>query len=164
MYQNDMQGAREANAADMQHNKARGAAPYTAAANHSNSISAAVGPDPQVTLISNPITPKVSGKFRITAQLCVNDATVDDPVSFSLVRDPTSATGAPGGTPLPPTVPAKQDAGHTSGDATVTLTYIDAIPLGSGAHVWGITALSAAGHNLTLAAGTSIITLEELPG
>ena len=162
MLQNDMQGAREANAADLQHNKARAAAASTAASTATAAEnSAPIGPATQVTWISPPFTPKVSGRVKIIATLFVNDVTVDDPVSYQLVRDPVAATGAPGGTLIGSVV--KQDAGHTSGDATVTLTWIDVVAPPFVAHTWGITGLSAAGHNLTVATAGATTVLEELP-
>lgn len=149
--------------AEAQRAKASAAAAVSAGSNHNEAMPAApIGPAAEVTWIGNPITPRVSGKFRVTACCTVLDTAVDDAIVFQLVRDPTAATGAPGGTRVGPQ--QEQDSGHVSGHASVSITWIDDVggpPFA--AHKWGITAASGAG-NLSINQDQSVVVVEELPG
>ena len=122
-----------------------------------------LGPAPQLTFIGPAVTPKVSGKFMVIGTISVTDATVDDTCTVQLYRDPTSATGAPGGTPIGAPTPVA--AGHTSGIAAGFAATTDSVggpPFA--AHHYGISIVSATGANLSLADFNAELVIVELPG
>lgn len=126
---------------------------------HETLFAIPVGPATQVTAISLPFTPKISGKVKVIAALTVTDAAVDDDVTFQIIQNPTSATGAPGGVALGSILHV--DSGHVSGHATATPPVLAFnLPLNTPA-TFGITAKSV-GNNLTTVSG--ILIIEELPG
>lgn len=111
-----------------------------------------------VTYISAAFTPQTSGRVRISAVFSAIDATAGDELIFQLYRNPTNATGAPGGTAIGPVATTTAQSASISG----TLVWIDTVPINAAA-TWGISVASGGAHNVSLGSGTCSITLEELP-
>jgi hypothetical protein len=127
--------------------------------NHISQLNAAgITPALQVTWISSPVTPKVSGKFLVIGVISATDATVDELVTAQLYRDPVNATGAPGGTAIGPIVLATNASAN---GVTATIAWIDTVST-TATHTWGISLV--AGHNLTVGVNNAAIIAIELPG
>jgi hypothetical protein len=107
----------------------------------------------QVTAISTAYTPVASGVVTVIAEAYGVDVTVDDPLGFGLVRNPTSTTGAPGGVSIGTT--PEGSSSHVGGLYTITLSFTETLPIGVPVR-YGITANSTGGHNLTIFAGFTI--------
>jgi hypothetical protein len=113
----------------------------------------------QVTAITASYTPTLTGKLVIVATTCGTDGTEDDTIEFQIYRNPTSTTGAPGGTALGSNV--EGSASHSaSGTWLGTISITDIVSVGTPV-TYGISATSNNAHNLT--GSTASITLLELP-
>lgn len=70
----------------------------------------------QITGITNPFTPTQTGRLKLDLCYTGTDATPNETIATALYSDPTSDTGAPGGTLL--------TSGPTLTSADVTGTYV----------------------------------------
>jgi hypothetical protein len=100
----------------------------------------------QITAISPSYTPSVTGKLLVIATISGSDATVDDPLSFQMVRNPVSTTGAPGGVNLGSN--PEGESSHVGGLFVQVLSYTEVRPVGT-AVTYGLSATSLAAHVLT---------------
>lgn len=82
----------------------------------------------QITCRSAAYTPTGSGNLTVTVAFSGTDATVDDPLTFQLVRNPTALTGAPGGTLLG--LPMGGASSHVGGHWAFTLPFAEHQPVG----------------------------------
>jgi hypothetical protein len=165
MQEHDRQGVRDTVEPMVEAARASGggAAAFSALSNERADTNAiTIGPASELTFISGPLTPRVSGRVLLVASIYATDATVDEPVSVFLTRDPTASTGAPGGTLIGPTN-SQTASGHVGGFVSGALTWIDSASKGV-AHTWGITLFSPGGHNLTVPTFSASIVAIELPG
>jgi hypothetical protein len=115
-----------------------------------------VGPNPQVTFISKSFTPTISGKVLILADATGHDSSNNDPVAYQLLRDPTSATGAAGGTPIGP---SQQLEAGGSGDFGNNYMFTDTVAVGT-THTWGLNCIGGVGNLTLIKNGCSFVILE----
>jgi hypothetical protein len=158
MQEHDKQGAREANYPELEKAGATARAAISALSNWQRSTNVAFGPATSITWISGPFTTRVSGKVLVCGFLSGTDATVDEVVTGQLIRDPTAATGAPGGSAQGGT-PITTNA--SAAGFQLVAFWIDSVAIGS-THTWGINAVAA--HAISVPTAGAVMLLVELPG
>ncbi len=93
----------------------------------------------QITAISPAFTPTATGRLLVIAMISGSDATVDDPISLQVYRNPTSTTGAPGGVALGSD--PETSSSHVGGLFFGVLSYVETVPVGTSVK-YGISATS----------------------